>query len=152
MPPASNSRIEKRFGAVHANKAVDLAVARGAIHGIVGGERGRQIDPDVDPVRLLRSRFRRDPGQWRAARIRSSADAIRAGIGMVHQHFMLVETLTVVENVMLGAEGGALLAGGAAKARAAMARSRGGRARDRPDALSATSRSGCRSASRSSRR
>ncbi len=38
-------------------------------------------------------------------RIRSSADAIAAGIGMVHQHFMLVDTMSVAENVMLGMEG-----------------------------------------------
>ena len=42
-------------------------------------------------------------------RIRSPADAIEAGIGMVHQHFMLVETFTVLENVVLGAEDGPLI-------------------------------------------
>jgi simple sugar transport system ATP-binding protein len=55
-------------------------------------------------------------------RIRSSADAIAAGIGMVHQHFMLVEPLSVAENVMLGAEGGALTSRGLAAARAAILR------------------------------
>jgi len=45
--------------------------------------------------------------------IRDSQAAIAAGIGMVHQHFMLVPTLSVLENVMLGAEGGALLSEGA---------------------------------------
>lgn len=49
--------------------------------------------------------------------IRDSQAAISAGIGMVHQHFMLVENFTVLENVMLGAEGGALLARGRAGAR-----------------------------------
>ena len=53
----------------------------------------------------------------RPVAIRSTAAAIAAGNGMVHQHFMLVETFTVLENVMLGAEGGALLKEGAAKAR-----------------------------------
>ena len=54
--------------------------------------------------------------------IRSPNDAIHAGIGMVHQHFMLVEPLSVVDNVMLGAEGGAMLRVGEAKARAELAR------------------------------
>src|SRR4029079_10124596 len=54
--------------------------------------------------------------------IRSPNDAIHAGIGMVHQHFMLVEPLSVVENVMLGAEGGAMLRVGEAKVRAELAR------------------------------
>ncbi|MDQ4136890.1 MAG: ABC transporter ATP-binding protein, partial [Pseudomonadota bacterium] len=54
--------------------------------------------------------------------IRSPNDAIHASIGMVHQHFMLVETLTVVENVMLGTEGGAMLRVGEAKVRAELAR------------------------------
>jgi len=48
--------------------------------------------------------------QGKPVRIRDSADAARLGIEMVHQHFMLVEPFTVLENVMLGAEGGALLA------------------------------------------
>jgi simple sugar transport system ATP-binding protein len=55
-------------------------------------------------------------------RIHGSHDAIAAGIGMVHQHFMLVEPFTVLENVMLGAEGGALLRAGAGKARAELER------------------------------
>ena len=54
--------------------------------------------------------------------IHSSDAAIAAGIGMVHQHFMLVENFTVLENVMLGAEGGALLKGGIAQARGELQR------------------------------
>ena len=52
----------------------------------------------------------------------SPRDAIAHGIGMVHQHFMLVDTFTVLENLVLGAEGGPLLAGGLAAARAELAR------------------------------
>src|SRR3546814_6851747 len=58
----------------------------------------------------------------RPVAIRSSRDAIAAGIGMVHQHFMLVDTMTVVENIMLGAESGAILAGSVEKARAELRR------------------------------
>ena len=54
-------------------------------------------------------------------RIRSSREAIDCGIGMVHQHFMLVQPLSVLDNVMLGAEGGALLAKGAAAMRKRLA-------------------------------
>ncbi len=52
----------------------------------------------------------------------SPRDAIGRGIGMVHQHFMLVDSFTVLENLILGAEGGPLLAGGLAAARAELAR------------------------------
>src|SRR3546814_19149397 len=58
----------------------------------------------------------------RPVAIRSSRDAIAAGIGMVHQHFMLVDTMTVVENIMLGAESGAILAGSVEKPRAELRR------------------------------
>ena len=58
----------------------------------------------------------------RRVEIASAADAIRLGIGMVHQHFMLVPTFTVLENVMLGAEGGLMLRGGIAATRAELAR------------------------------
>ena len=58
----------------------------------------------------------------RQALIRDSRDAIRLGIDMVHQHFMLVDRFTVIENVMLGAEGGPLLGPGARRARRELAR------------------------------
>lgn len=114
--------IDKRFGAVHANKAVDLRVEAGTIHGIVG-ENGAGKSTLMS---ILYGFYEADEGEIRVRgapiRIRSSADAIAAGIGMVHQHFMLVDTLSVVENVMLGAEGGRMLAGGEAKVRAELAR------------------------------
>ena len=122
MPRDRARRIDKRFGAVHANRDVSLAVARGTIHGIVG-ENGAGKSTLMS---ILYGFYEADSGEIRVngkpQRIRSPADAIRAGIGMVHQHFMLVEPLTVIENVMLGAEGGVLLAGGIAAARAEMAR------------------------------
>jgi ABC-type sugar transport system ATPase subunit len=111
--------IDKRFGEVHANKAVDLTVGGRHDPRHRGRERGRQVDADVDPVRLLRGRRRRDPGcRASGAHPRPARGAIAAGIGMVHQHFMLVENFTVLDNVMLGAEGGALLGKGVEEARA----------------------------------
>jgi ABC-type uncharacterized transport system ATPase subunit len=114
--------ISKAFGPVRANKDVSLSVAAGSIHGIVG-ENGAGKSTLMS---ILYGFYEADSGEIRVRgerrAIRSSGDAIAAGIGMVHQHFMLVETLSVVENVVLGAEGGALLKRGIAKARAELAR------------------------------
>src|SRR3954447_8054551 len=109
MPAIELRHIDKRFGAVHANRDVSLAVARGTIHGIVG-ENGAGKSTLMS---ILYGFYEADSGEIRVngkpQQIRSPADAIGAGIGMVHQHFMLVEPLTVIENVILGAEGGVLL-------------------------------------------
>ncbi|MGL4729096.1 MAG: ABC transporter ATP-binding protein, partial [Bosea sp. (in: a-proteobacteria)] len=111
----------KRFGEVRANRDVSLAVARATIHGIVG-ENGAGKSTLMS---ILYGFYEADSGEIRInaapVSIRSSADAIRAGIGMVHQHFMLVDTLTVLDNIMLGAEGGALLARGQRDMRARLA-------------------------------
>ena len=96
--------IDKRFGAVHANRAVDLTVAAGTVHGIVG-ENGAGKSTLMS---ILYGFYQADSGsievQGRPARIANSHDAIALGIGMVHQHFMLVETFSALDNVMLGAE------------------------------------------------
>ena len=109
--------IDKRFGAVHANKAIDLKVRKGSIHGIVG-ENGAGKSTLMS---ILYGFYQADRGEIRVngevVSIPSSQAAIAHGIGMVHQHFMLVENFTVLENVVLGAEGGALLGGGIAAAR-----------------------------------
>jgi simple sugar transport system ATP-binding protein len=114
--------IDKRFGAVHANRDVSLFVERGTIHGVVG-ENGAGKSTLVS---ILYGFYEADSGEVRVGgelrRISSPADAIRAGIGMVHQHFMLVEPLTVLDNIMLGHEGGALLKVGRKAARAERAR------------------------------
>ncbi|HZB62735.1 MAG TPA: ATP-binding cassette domain-containing protein, partial [Microvirga sp.] len=114
--------INKRFGDVHANRDVSFRVERGTIHGIVG-ENGAGKSTLMS---ILYGFYEADSGEVRVngrpIAIRSPNDAISAGIGMVHQHFMLVEPLTVVENVMLGAEGGAMLRVGEAKVRAELAR------------------------------
>jgi general nucleoside transport system ATP-binding protein len=104
--------VSKRFGEVRANRDVSLAIAHAAIHGIVG-ENGAGKSTLMS---ILYGFYEADIGSiainGKPVRIRSPADAIRAGIGMVHQHFMLVDTLTVLDNILLGAEGGAFLAKG----------------------------------------
>jgi simple sugar transport system ATP-binding protein len=114
--------IDKRFGAVHANRAVSLVVDEGSITGIIG-ENGAGKSTLMS---ILFGFYEADAGEIRLRgeplRIRSSADAIQAGIAMVHQHFMLVEPMTVAENVMLGAEGGALTHVGLARVRSEIER------------------------------
>ena len=117
-PPAVElRRINKSFGSVHANTEIDLRVEAGTIHGIIG-ENGAGKSTLMN---ILYGLYRADSGtisvDGRLLDIDRSEDAIEAGIGMVHQHFMLVEPFTVLENVLLGAEGGFTLKAGARKAR-----------------------------------
>ena len=112
------SGITKAFGPVVANNNVDLAVERGSIHGIVGENGAGKstlmsilygfYTPDTGTVSIM----------GKPLQLNSSQAAIEAGIGMVHQHFMLVDTFTVLENVILGAEGGFSLDEPMAKAEA----------------------------------
>jgi ABC-type uncharacterized transport system ATPase subunit len=96
--------ITKRFPGVVANKDIELRVARGEVHAIVG-ENGAGKST---LMKTLYGMHRPDEGEilvdGRPVTFRSPADAITAGIGMVHQHFMLADNLTVLENVVLGAE------------------------------------------------
>ena len=96
--------ISKRFGAVQANRAVDLTVAHATIHGIVG-ENGAGKSTLMS---ILYGFYQADEGQieiaGRPVRISGSREAIAQGIGMVHQHFMLVDTLSALDNIMLGSE------------------------------------------------
>jgi general nucleoside transport system ATP-binding protein len=96
--------IEKRFGSVQANRDVSLTIAAGTIHGLVG-ENGAGKSTLMS---ILYGFYTADAGhievEGRAARIRHSDDAISLGIGMVHQHFMLVDTLSALDNVLLGVE------------------------------------------------
>jgi general nucleoside transport system ATP-binding protein len=110
MGPAVRFRdVHKRFGAVVANHGISFDIAAGSIHGIVG-ENGAGKSTLMS---ILYGFYRADGGQIEVdglpLELRHSEDAIAAGIGMVHQHFMLVDTFTVLENVVLGAERGALL-------------------------------------------
>jgi general nucleoside transport system ATP-binding protein len=122
-PPAIELRhISKAFGTVQANRDVSLAVKAGTIHGIIG-ENGAGKSTLMS---ILYGFYEADSGEilidGRVTPIRSSRDAITAGIGMVHQHFMLVDTMSVVENIMLGAESGAVLTASVEKARAELQR------------------------------
>jgi len=96
--------ITKRFGATIANRDVDLAVASGEVLGLLG-ENGAGKSTLMNVLYGLHSP---DAGEilidGRAVRLSSPRDAIRAGIGMVHQHFMLVQKHTVAENVALADE------------------------------------------------
>ena len=98
--------VSKAFGLVQANKNINLQVAKGTIHGIVG-ENGAGKSTLMN---ILYGLHAADTGEIRIngelVEIRSSAHAIALGIGMVHQHFMLVPNFTVLENVMLGSEKG----------------------------------------------
>jgi len=109
--------ISKAFGPVQANKDISIQVVRGTIHGIIG-ENGAGKSTLMS---ILYGFYRADEGEiligGKPTAIPDSQSAIRAGIGMVFQHFKLVQNFTVLENVILGAEAGALLAGPLARAR-----------------------------------
>ena len=96
--------ITKRFPGVVANKDIELRVARGEVHAIVG-ENGAGKST---LMKTLYGEHRPDEGtiqvDGREVSFRSPADAIAAGIGMVHQHFMLADNFTVLENIVLGSE------------------------------------------------
>jgi len=103
--PAIHLRsITKRYPGVVANRDVELEVRRGGVHAVVG-ENGAgkstlmkiiygMVQPDEGTIEVY----------GEPVRFKSPKDAIEAGIGMVHQHFMLADNLTVLENVILGSE------------------------------------------------
>ncbi len=109
--------ISKAFGPVQANKDINVQVPRGTIHGIIG-ENGAGKSTLMS---ILYGFYKADAGQilinGTPTAIPDSQSAIRAGIGMVFQHFKLVQNFTVLENVVLGAEDGPLLNSSLAKAR-----------------------------------
>src|SRR5499433_1579757 len=98
--------ITKRFGAVIANDRVSIKVPPGTIHAIVG-ENGAGKST---AMRIAYGFYTPDSGEilvdGQVRDIKSPHDAIALGIGMVHQHFMLVEPMTVAENIVLGSEPG----------------------------------------------
>lgn len=98
--------ITKRFGAVMANKGINLSIPANTIHAIVG-ENGAGKSTIM---KILYGFYTADEGEifidGQPRQIRNPHDAIALGLGMVHQHFMLVPPMTVLENVVLGAEPG----------------------------------------------
>ncbi len=101
--------ITKTFGSVLANDHVNIKVEAGTIHAIVG-ENGAGKST---AMRIAYGFYKADSGEilveGQAREVNSPHDAIALGIGMVHQHFMLVETMTVAENIVLGAEPGSAI-------------------------------------------
>ena len=113
-------RITKRFPGVVANDAVDFELRRGEVHALLG-ENGAGKSTLMNVVYGL---YRPDEGEirikGRPVALHSANDAIRYGVGMVHQHFMLIPVMTVAENIVLGTEprhSGVLLDFGAARRR-----------------------------------
>jgi simple sugar transport system ATP-binding protein len=103
MPPVVELRgICKRFAHLTALDGVSLSIAPGTVHGLLGENGAGKttlmnvlyglIDPDAGALLV----------EGRPARIRNPRDALRAGVGMVHQHFMLAGAMTVLDNVLLG--------------------------------------------------
>jgi len=97
--------INKSFGHVQANKNINLKINQGTIHGIIG-ENGAGKSTLMSIVYGL---YQADSGtisvSGKEIKLKSPRDSIESGIGMVHQHFMLVENFTVLENIVLGFEG-----------------------------------------------
>jgi ABC-type uncharacterized transport system ATPase subunit len=104
IPAVELRSLTKRFGPVLANDGVSLRVERGSIHGIVG-ENGAGKST---AMKMLYGIYGPDSGEillnGKKCNWSSPADAIAAGIGMVHQHFMLAGPHTALDNILLGAE------------------------------------------------
>ena len=102
--------ITKRFPGVLANDHIDLVLQEGEIHALLG-ENGAG---KTTLMNILYGLYQPDEGQiivrGKPLTVHSPSDSIRAGIGMVHQHFMLVPVFTVTDNIMLGDE--SVFAGG----------------------------------------
>ncbi len=120
LPALELRGIEKHFGTVQANRGVTLRIARGSIHGLVGENGAGKstlmniayglLQPDAGEIYV----------QGRRVAMSAPHAAIAAGIGMVHQHFVLVENFSALENVVLGVEGAATLSHGLRHARTAL--------------------------------
>src|SRR5258706_11821191 len=102
--------VSKRFGRVQANDQINIKVDAGTIHAIVG-ENGAGKST---AMRIAYGFYTADSGEilinGQVRQIATPHDGIAQGVGMVHQHFMLVDTMTVAENIVLGAEPGTQIA------------------------------------------
>lgn len=100
--------ISKAFSGVYANEAIDLSVEKGEIHALLG-ENGAG---KTTLMNILFGIYSADEGEvvWKGQPVHFSSpkDAIAQGIGMVHQHFSLVNKMTVLDNIILGLENGGL--------------------------------------------
>lgn len=100
--------LTKAFPGVLANDRVNLSVRAGEVHAILG-ENGAGKST---LMKLIYGLYQPDSGEikldGKPVSFRSPSDAIHAGIGMVHQHFMLIPAMTVAENIVLGAEPGGI--------------------------------------------
>ncbi|WP_285905932.1 ABC transporter ATP-binding protein [Pseudodesulfovibrio pelocollis] len=117
VPVVRLKEVTKRFGKVVANNAITLDIHSGRIKALLG-ENGAGKSTLMS---MLAGRYKPDSGTMevdgRPVRFESSKDAIAAGIGMVYQNFMLVDSMTVAENVLLGQEGGFFINPGEMEAR-----------------------------------
>ena len=98
-------KISKSFGTIKANKDINLNIKKSSIHGIIG-ENGAGKSTLVS---ILYGFYSIDKGSIEIfnnkVNINNTSDAISFGIGMVHQHFMLVKNLTILENIIIGYSG-----------------------------------------------
>ena len=117
IPAIELVAVSKSFGNIQANKDISVRVMPGTIHGIIG-ENGAGKSTLMS---ILYGFYKADKGEVFIAghqtQIPDSQAAIAAGIGMVFQHFKLVPNFSVLENIILGAEDGAMLRPSLAKAR-----------------------------------
>lgn len=101
-PLVQMKQISKAFSGIPANDKIDFTLLPGKVHGLLG-ENGAG---KTTLMNILFGLYKYDSGEilinGELVDIASPLDAMRLGIGMVHQHFMLVKTLTVTENIMLG--------------------------------------------------
>src|SRR2546430_6567172 len=125
--------ITKEFPGIVANDGVSFELARGEVHALLGENGARKSTL----MNILYGLYKADAGEivlrGKPVTFTSAKDAIEAGIGMVHQHFMLIPVMTVAENIVLGTE--PVQAGGLLHERGAETRARGHSPPVRPIAI-----------------
>ncbi len=94
--------ITKRFGDVYANRNINFDVQKGEVHTLLGENGAGKSTLMNVLIGLYQPTEGRIYLHGKPVKIESPAQAVRMGIGMVHQHFMLVEAMTVFQNIILG--------------------------------------------------